>query len=82
VYDGKMNPFRGIGLQFVLADPMTLSLANPTQITVSDDQGQVLQDESMNIIYKYNDSKYPIKQTATTFDNSESEVTVLDYDCN
>ena len=82
VYDGKMNPFRGIGLQFVLADPVTLSLANPTQITVSDDQGQVLQDESMNIIYKYNDSKYPIKQTATTFDNSESEVTVLDYDCN
>jgi len=81
-YDGKINPFRGIGLEFVIADPMTLSMANPTQITVSGDQGQVLQDESMNMVYEYNESKYPTKQTSTTFDNSQVEVTLLEYDCN
>ena len=81
VYDGKINPFQGIGLEFIIADPMTLSKANPTQITVSDDQGQVLQDESMNIVYVYKDNKYPTKQTATTFDNFGTEVTLLEYDC-
>ncbi len=81
MYDGKINPFHGIGLEFVIADPMTLSVANPTQITVSDDQGKVLQDESMNMVYEYNNNKYPTKQTATSFDNSETEVTILNYDC-
>jgi len=81
MYDGKINPFRGIGLQFVIVDPMTLSMSNPTQITVSDDQGQVVQDNSMNIVYEYNDNKYPTKQTATSFDNSETEVTLLEYNC-
>jgi len=81
VYDGKVNPFHGVGVDFLIADPMSLSKANAVKVTVSDDQGQVVQDESMNIVYEYNENKYPTKQTATTFDNSETEITILDYDC-
>lgn len=81
VYDGKINPYHGVGIDYLMGDPQFLSKANPTKITISDDQGAVMNDESYNIVYEYKDAKYPTKSTATSFDNSDTEVTTMEYDC-
>jgi len=81
VYDGKINPYHGVGLDYLMGEVQFLSKANPTKITVSDDQGAVMNDESYNIVYDYKDDKYPTKSTATAFDNSDTEVTSMEYEC-
>ncbi len=81
VYDGKINPYHGVGLDYLMGEVQFLSKANPTKITVSDDQGAVMNNESYNIVYDYKDDKYPTKSTATAFDNSDTEVTTMEYDC-
>jgi len=82
-YDTKINPYRGIGLDYTVAYPMFLliSKANFTKMTVKDDQGVVQKDISSNVTYEYNDNKYPTKVTDVSFDNSETYVTTVDYDC-
>ncbi len=80
-YDTKLNPYHGVGVDYLMADPQFLSKANITINTASDNKGVVMDDKSYNTVYEYNDSKYPIKGTATSFDNSNSEVTIMEYDC-
>ena len=81
-YDTKINPYRGVGLDYTMIDDITfMSKANYTKMTTKDDQGVVLKDESYNVTYEYNDNKYPTKMTETSFDNSETDITTIDYDC-
>ena len=80
-YDTKINPYHGIGIDYLMGDPQLLSIANIVKMIVLDDKGAVMNDESYNMVYEYNDTKYPTKGTATSFDNSNSEVTIMEYDC-
>ena len=81
VYDDKKNPFFNIGINFVFPDVQFFAKNNYTKMTVKDDAGAVDQDESANITYEYNENGYPTKSTATNFSGSDSEVTVMEYDC-
>lgn len=80
-YDGKTNPLYSVGLEFLDVSAFFMSKENITKETIKDDQGVILQDESMNTVYEYKSSKYPTKQTSTSFDNSETEVSTMNYDC-
>jgi len=80
-YDTKINPYRGLGANYIMGDPQFISKANVTKMTVKDNQGIVQKDQSSNITYEYNDSNYPTKATDVSFDNSETDVTIFDYDC-
>ncbi len=80
-YDTKINPYRGVGLDYAIIEPVFMSKANYTKMTVKDDQGVVQKDESSNVTYEYNDNKYPTKMTEISFDNSETYITTIDYDC-
>jgi hypothetical protein len=82
-YDNKINPYKGIGLDYIVAYPMFLfiSKANFTKLTMKDDQGVVVKDFSSNVTYEYNDNNYPTKATDVSFDNSETYITTFDYDC-
>jgi len=82
-YDSKKNPYRGIGLDnfFVADDVMFFSDNNATKETIKDETGAVQQNESVNNTYEYNDDDYPTKVTSITFDGSDTETTILTYDC-
>ena len=80
-YDTKKNPYRGIGLDYIMIDPELMSKTNCTKMTQKDDQGVVQKDQSSNITYEYNDNNYPTKATDVSFDNSETYITTIDYDC-
>ena len=82
-YDSKKSPYRGIGIDnlFIAEEIGFMSVNNPTKETVKDKDGNTMQDESYTYSYEYNDNDYPTKVTDVTFDNSETNVTVLTYDC-
>jgi len=81
-YDTKINPYHGIGVDYLMGKPQFLSKANPLKITVTDDKGVVMQDESYNYFYEYNTNKYPSKVNVNSFDNSDANVSTFEYDCN
>jgi len=80
-YDTKNNPAHGVGIEYIFGEFWMLSKNNIITKTVSDDTGAIQNDESVNVVYEYNDNKYPTKQTITSFDNSHSEVTRYEYNC-
>lgn len=80
-YDDKKNAFIGIGLDYFMGEVQFLSENNVASVTVKDDQGSVMNDRSYNFTYEYNSNDYPTKQTQTSFDNSDTEVTLYEYSC-
>jgi len=80
-YDDKKNPMIGIGLDNLMGEAMFMSKNNILTETVRDADGIVQNDASLNYSYTYSENDYPEVSTATTFDNSETEVTTYSYDC-
>jgi len=80
-YDDKINPYKGIGVDYFMGEVQFLSENNYLKMTYMDAQGTVNQKESYNYTYEYNANSYPVKITEKDFANTKSNTTVMEYNC-
>jgi len=79
-YDDKKNSMHGVGIDFVLADPMVMSTNNQKSNTKLDAAGATVNAQSFVRTYEYNDKDFPTKTTATSLDNQTIVVTTFEYE--
>lgn len=77
-YDGKKNPIHGKGIDFVLGEVEYMSPSNVTKNTkiVAD---VVVEPQSFNNTYEYNDNDEPTKKVSNSFDNNIKKDLVFEY---
>jgi hypothetical protein len=80
-YDDKLNPSRGIGEDNIAVDVRFLSKNNVTKMTIANQNGVVDNVNSFNYTYEYNDNGYPLKVNFTSFNNANTGISNIEYDC-
>lgn len=81
-YDTKKNPYRNIGLNYmVLLDAMFGSTNNALTVTYKDETGTIDQGNSMINTYEYTSNNYPSKIVKAAADNSYTETEMYSYNC-